>query len=256
MALRLLVALLLAAKANAAEPIRVAVIDTGLNLNDPRFSEVLCKTGHKDFTGTGIRDTMGHGTHIAGLIKQYAVHTSYCLMILKYYDDTAFGFINGRRMVQSIEYAKAQGAKVINISADGPGFEEAEYLAIKSDPTVIFIVAAGNNRSDIGIPTQERYPASYGLPNIRVVGNLDWNGNIAPLSDWGKVVEYWEVGEAVESTAIDGGTKMMSGASQATAIATGKFLAGELRKKIPITKALQCIHDSSESPQMHQCTWP
>ena len=49
----------------------VAVIDTGIDAQ--AFNRhVLCKTGHKDFTGTGIQDRHGHGTHISGLIDQYA----------------------------------------------------------------------------------------------------------------------------------------------------------------------------------------
>jgi hypothetical protein len=54
-----------------AEPVRVAVIDTGLNLKDSRFTH-LCKDGHYDLSDTSIEDTEGHGTHIASLIQKYA----------------------------------------------------------------------------------------------------------------------------------------------------------------------------------------
>ena len=49
-------------------PLRVAVIDTGLDLSDKRFSSRLCKEGHEDFTHTTIEDKSGHGTHVVGLI--------------------------------------------------------------------------------------------------------------------------------------------------------------------------------------------
>src|SRR5690606_17888997 len=90
--LLLLSLLLFATNVTVAKPIIIAVIDTGISdkLKDGKF---LCKMGHKDFTGTGLNDVHGHGTHVSGLIHQHAAKTAdwnksanYCQVILKYWD--------------------------------------------------------------------------------------------------------------------------------------------------------------------------
>jgi len=81
--------------------LKIAVIDTGISLDRIQDAS-LCKTGHKDFTGYGLNDNHGHGTHIYGLIDQYAKNiklktnsdvallsktsVSYCQIIIKFYD--------------------------------------------------------------------------------------------------------------------------------------------------------------------------
>ena len=62
-----------------AKPLKVAVIDTGLNLKYSS-SVPLCKSEHKDFTGEGFNDTNGHGTNIVGLIVQNTKATNYCIV--------------------------------------------------------------------------------------------------------------------------------------------------------------------------------
>jgi subtilisin family serine protease len=210
---------------------KVAIIDTGLDLTDERFEGLLCP-GSKDFTGRGIRDEHGHGTHIAGLIKKYAgPDADYCLLILKYYEDKATSAVNAAREVAAVEYAVQQHADYVNISAGGPMALEPERLAIMRTPKTLWIVAAGNEHRSLDTPGEEYYPASYFLPNMIVVGALKSGLDglsievRLPSSNWGKRVTTWEVGENVLST-LPGGvrTGLMSGTSQATAVHTGKLL--------------------------------
>lgn len=46
--------------------VTVAVLDTGIDANHPAFSGI--RLIQKDFTGTGLGDSNGHGTHCAGVI--------------------------------------------------------------------------------------------------------------------------------------------------------------------------------------------
>lgn len=206
----------------AKERVRVVVIDTGLDVNDVRFKDKIC--GYRDLTGEGIEDKHGHGTHIAGLIKQYAKDANYCLYIIKFYSERAENFSNTNRMAEAIRDAASSGAKIVNISGGGGSFSEVEYLAIKTHPKVTFIVAAGNDGHNLDNTNHKYYPASYELKNIISVGALGTNGTKLPISNYGKIITTWEIGENVLSTLPNGENGVFSGTSMATAIHTGKVI--------------------------------
>lgn len=219
--------------ATLSAQIKVAVIDTGLDLSDPRFKGKIC-AGAKDFTGTGIEDTVGHGTHVAGLIKKYAgPKANYCLLILKFFTPIASGEVNFKRSLEAMKYAAEQRVNIVNYSAGGPDREPEEIDAIAAMPWALFIVAAGNGGIDAvegRDPTSEKgtkgyYPAAYGLSNVIPVGSLDVEGKRLPSSNFGPAVKVWELG-VVESTLPHGRTGTMQGTSMAAAVLTGKVLAG------------------------------
>ena len=144
-----------------SKTLRVAIVDTGLSLTDSRFRGHICPTGHKNFVNDeSLADVNGHGTFIAGLIKQYAGDGDYCLLIYKYYEDSATPLVNLDREIQSLQEAVDNGADIVNFSGGGPGFNEKEYLIIKNNPKVTFVVAAGNNHHDLDLPWNKYYPAS------------------------------------------------------------------------------------------------
>ncbi len=213
---------LLLASSVSAKTLKVGVVDSGLDLTDPRLSGHLCSKGHKDFTGEGIADIHGHGTAMAGLIEQYA-KGNYCLIIYKYYSDRVSGLINLRHENEALEQAARDGVKIVNLSGGGPEFSEKEYLTIRDNPSILFVVAAGNDGKDLDIPGNQFYPASYNLKNECIVGNVDDGGNRFPSSNYGKKVMATEVGTGVQVFGIQGNT-FATGTSAATAIHTGKLI--------------------------------
>jgi major intracellular serine protease len=210
--------------------IKVAVIDTGLDRNDHRFKNVLCKDGHFNFVNnsTDTTDNNGHGTHIAGLIKQHAGVKGYCLVILKYFDNSSKDTLPA--FIKAVKHANSIGANIVNFSGGGSMFEIAEFEAIKQASKVKFIVAAGNNGSDISSSFSKFYPASYDLPNVMPVGNLDQSMQRAPSSNFGDSRIIWEVGTDLNSTApckiVQKCEAKATGTSQATAVYTGKMIRG------------------------------
>lgn len=208
----------------ARAPIRIAVIDSGLSLDDPRFSNSLCKDGHQDFTGEGISDHNGHGTSVAGLIQRYAGGQGYCLVILKYYSARARGSLNLSREVAAIRWAVKLGVDIVNLSGGGGEFSEDEYLAIRDAKRTTFVLAAGNLGADIGERETAFYPASYGLPNTRVVGNLGRDLKPVAGSNYGSVLTDWVPGEGVEVLLPHFGEGHASGTSMSTAILTGMIV--------------------------------
>lgn len=205
--------------------IRVALVDTGLDLKDPRFKDLLCKTGHKNFVfGEPINDINGHGTHLAGLIKKYAGNSDYCLLIYKYYQEEASGWTNMVRENQALQAAVDDKVDIVNLSGGGSLFNEAESLIIKSHPEVTFVVAAGNEGKDLDIPGNDFFPASLFYKNIIPVENIDENGVLSPHSNYSRRIKAKEIGEHVLSTLPYGQEGYLSGTSMSTATFTGKLV--------------------------------
>jgi major intracellular serine protease len=206
--------------------IRIAVIDTGLDLTDYRFKDHLCKTGHKNFVdGETISDNEGHGTFVAGLIEKYAGDSNYCMLIYKYYQEFASGTINQNRENMAIKEAIKNKADIINFSGGGPSFNNTEALLIEKNPKIIFVVAAGNESHDIDSPGYEYFPASLFYPNMEVVENVDKYGELAPRSNYSKRIKHKEMGQDVTSYLPGDKEGTMSGTSMSTAIFSGKLVA-------------------------------
>lgn len=216
-----LIALLLTTVLFSYAENRIAVIDTGLDLKDARIAPYLCKSGHIDFTGEGLEDKNGHGTHVVGLIIQHAREADYCLVILKYYHNSMKEETT-KHIIAAEKEAVRLKAKIVNISSGGDEYSVEEDIIIKSAKKTIFVVSAGNNGRDIA--RQKYYPASLSHPNMRVVGNIRADGTRHPTSNYGDTVDNWEVGSNLLSILPYGRTGLMSGTSMSTAVKTGKLI--------------------------------
>lgn len=177
-----------------------------------------------------VDDKHGHGTHIAGIIGGYSqdgkgitgVAPRVSLMILKYYDANSSGADNLRNTVRAIRYAVEKGAHIINYSGGGlePSDEEKKAIELAQDKGILFVAAAGNERSNSDI--KGYYPADYGLSNIISVTAIDRSKNVLPTSNYGvKTVDIAAPGNDIYSTIPGGKFGYMTGTSQATAFATG-----------------------------------
>lgn len=206
--------------------LKIAIVDTGLDIHDPRFSSLIC--GYKDFTGEGITDTHGHGTHIAGLIKENGPVFGYCFVILKYFTLSHSVSDNMANYRAALREAIRLKVSIINFSGGGGDFDEPEFLLIKDNPQVKFFVAAGNKGVNIDYPKNYFYPASYRLNNITVVGNVFGKAN------YGSTVNVTINGNNIVSTVpysvSSSGLGEMSGSSQSTAIYTGRYLKKRFNK--------------------------
>lgn len=205
--------LLLVAIPSFAKTLRVAVIDTGIDVT--AYKDVLCKdvdTNRLDFTGTGMSDRHGHGTFVVDLIKKNAGASDYCLLVLKYFEGPQSMHIN--QYLGALKEAVRLNADIVNYSggASLPLFEEYKIMA--SHKNVLFIAAAGNNSLNMIRPKMCFFPACYNLKNVISVGALSKNGSRSRMSNYGSLVKAWERGEFTE----------MSGTSMATAVHTGKVI--------------------------------
>jgi thermitase len=178
----------------------VAVVDSGVNYNNPDLTANMWAGNTKhgtNFSGEGDAtdpmDYAGHGTHVAGIIgadgnKTVAgVVTGVCwkanIMAVRVMDSTGSG--TTAHIIQGINYAVTNGAKVINMSLGGSTFDQAFYDAITSAQTsdIVVVVAAGNANSDN--ETTATYPCNYSQPNLICVAALDQAYALASYSNYG-----------------------------------------------------------------------
>lgn len=223
--------------ANSRDFTTVAVIDTGIDLNILKqgHTKGMCKMGHRDFTGYGLKDESDHGNNISGIIHKYAKGSNYCQVVLKYYDSykaTKKEHI-AITVAKAIEYAIDINVDIINLSLSGFEPHEREKAAIIKalNKGIKIVVAAGNDESDLSkYPT---YPAMYD-PRIDVIGYVvreltynekakDYTSKITKgISNYGKGVDF-----AYETTydayPLPYG-KLPEGSSAAAAIHTGKLV--------------------------------
>jgi subtilisin family serine protease len=143
---------------------KVAVLDTGIDATHPDLANTV--VGEQDFTGEGIADTVGHGTHVAstiagsgaasnGLRKGVAPGAKLLVgKVLGEFGGTEAGIIEG------MQWAVDQGADVVNMSlgsnapTDGTDLMSQTLNELSDSSGTLFVVAAGNSgaRETIGSP--------------------------------------------------------------------------------------------------------
>ena len=183
---------------DAATPVIVAVIDTGVDFTHPELAGanwVNPNPGPKaDVYGWNfvdnspdIRDLSGHGTIIAGIIAASSsegkgiagINPWARIMALKALDIDGHG--GSIDLSQAIVYAADHGARVINLSAGGHTLTLSEQEAIDyaARKDILVVVASGNE----GVDTTNFSPA--GLKNVLAVAAVGPDFKRQAFSNWG-----------------------------------------------------------------------
>ncbi|MFD5825260.1 S8 family serine peptidase [Lentzea sp. NPDC060358] len=129
----------------------VAVLDTGYDPAHPDLAGIV--KGEKDFTGEGIVDTVGHGTHVASTVagrgaRYTGVAKGADLLVGKV---CVAGGCRYDAILAGMQWAADSGAKVVNMSlGGGPGDGVSDPLEIavnrlSAEKGTLFVVAAGND---------------------------------------------------------------------------------------------------------------
>jgi subtilisin len=218
--------------------IKVAVLDTGIDLNHPDFQDRLLEN---DNTKSWIReetvqDGNGHGTHCAGIIagprmsasgKRYGVAPDVDLLICKVLDNRGYGYDDD--ILDAMDWARDKGAKIIsmslvsekenNRSISQPFSDAYEQIASVLLAQGTLVVAASGNSS-----VRPRYTKPVDNPaacqSVMAVAAVDSNRKIASFScaqmDEIGLLDISAPGVGVYSAYKDRSFGSLSGTSMAT----------------------------------------
>lgn len=228
----------------------VAVIDTGVNYNNPDladniYTNVAEANGQPgvdddnngyvddihgyDFSANDAdpMDVYGHGTHCSGTIGASGnnangitgVAWKVKILPVRFLGDDGGGSLENA--VKSIDYATRMGVKVMSNSWGGGGFSQALLDSIQraKQAGILFVAAAGNSGQDTDASPE--YPAGYQVDNVISVAAVDPAGALADFSNYGKTtVHIAAPGVNVLSYTMRG-LESWSGTSMATPHVTG-----------------------------------
>ena len=217
-------------------PIIVAVVDSGVDVDHPDLEENLLPGYDFVDKDNSPNDENGHGTHVAGIIAAVnnavgvrGVAYGAKILPVRVLDQNGSG--SGADIGAGIEYAVKHGANIINLSLGGYGGSLAEQDAIQyARKAGCLVVAAAGNES---APTAAAgtyggavcTPANY--PGVLTVMAANNSWELASFSNYdndpGEGVEYELMAPGVDilSTTCDGGYGRMSGTSMACPAAAG-----------------------------------
>lgn len=254
----------------------VAVIDTGVDYNHVDLAANIW-TNPREIVANGVDDDLngyiddtrgwnfvannnnpmddnGHGTHVAGTIGAVGnngigasgVAWNVKMMALKFLDAAGSGLLSDA--VSAIDYARVNGAKIINASWGGGGFSSALESAIQRYQSIggIFVAAAGNEGTNN--VTVASYPANYSLSNVISVAastNLD---TLASFSNFGTNVDIAAPGQAILSTIPGNQYASYSGTSMATPNVSGALaLLWGQKPSLTATQLVDLVMSNTDS---------
>jgi hypothetical protein len=173
--------------------VRVAVLDTGVSDDAPDLAPNLLPG--QDFVGAGDADpddADGHGTRVAGVLAArddgaglvgLAPHTSILPVRVLSADGTGVD----SDIVEGLDWAVANGARVVNLSLAAPGWGEALHQAIlrAAAQGVLVVTAAGNAAVDNDASRDVTYPCNDDSDNVICVAASDRLDQLATFSSFG-----------------------------------------------------------------------
>jgi len=204
--------------------VRVAVIDTGIDLSHPDLAGNV-ENGYNALSpGDLAIDDNGHGSHVAGTIAAVdntigvvGVAPQATVVAVKVLDRRGRGWLSD--IIAGVDWVTQQNTdgdatnnlQVANMSLGGRGSSSGLATAISAatNSGCIFAVAAGNDSANAA----SYIPASY--PFVLCVSALDTDGTFAYFSNYGSVVDVIAPGVGVPSLYKNGGYKTLSGTSMA-----------------------------------------
>ena len=200
--------------------ITVAVVDTGVDKGHPDLKGRVVAL--KNFTDESSDDTVGHGTHVAGIIAGKGKVYRGVAPAAKIIAAKVLGEAGGTDadVVAGLSWAASKGAHVINLSLGGPGTPD-DILSRECDALmregIVVCVAAGNEgprKGSIGSPGMAR--------EVITVGAVDKTKALTFYSSRGPVKYRRKVIHKPDILSVGGGVASRSQCVYATGIGSAR----------------------------------
>jgi subtilisin family serine protease len=209
-------------KISQGEGVKIAVIDTGCDLDHPDLKNNLLQGKNFVDSKKDPVDANGHGSHITGIICAenndigiVGVAPKSKVLPIKALDDEGNG--SPENIEKAIRWAADQGADIITMSLGSPSKIESIRKAIiyALNKKSVTFCAAGN----AGKTHEIFYPANY--PETIGIGAIDENFERASFSCTGDDLDFLAPGVKIFSTVPDNWYAYMSGTSMSNPFAVG-----------------------------------
>ena len=208
--------------------IKVAVIDSGIDLNHPMFAGRLSTSSEFwDYVGNDPTPDdepgssgYGHGTAVAGIVLQVAPRATILPIRVLRSDGSA----NTSDIVSAIARAVNNNANIINLSLGTGGYDQSlmEICAWANSKGVRIIAAAGNNgqKDNMDSPALfSWFPRTYKM--TIGVGSVNANDQRSSFSSYGDAVFTYAPGQNIWSAYPGNRSANFTGTSFAAPIVTG-----------------------------------
>lgn len=205
------------------EGVKVAVLDTGVDLDHPDLAKNLLPGFNFIEPNKEPWDDNQHGTHVAGIIAaanneigMVGVAPEAKIIPIKVLNRNGSG--NLVNVAKGIRWAVDEGkADLICMSLGSPNPVQEVRKAIQYalSKNAVCFVAAGN----AGVTKQVFYPADY--PEAIAIGSIDENLSRSTFSNTGANLDFMAPGGRIFSTVPDNWYAVLSGTSMAAPFATG-----------------------------------
>ncbi len=214
-----------AAAPKLGEGVKVAVIDTGIDLEHEMFQGSLVGPEDQwDFVGNDAvpqeegdfsDESFGHGTNVASIVLQIAPHAK--IMPLRVLAPDGSG--DETAVAQAINFAVGHGAQVINLSLGSIGKADVirKMLKYAADKGVTVIASSGNTGDE-----RVTYPAKEANGKYLMgVGSVDHADKKSDFSTYGNDIGVMAPGERVWGPVPGNLFSYWSGTSMASPMVAG-----------------------------------
>jgi subtilisin family serine protease len=197
--------------------IKVAVLDSGMDLRHPDFSGRPMTT--QTFVGEPVQDLNGHGTHCIGTAcgpksppgstPRYGIAYNARIFVGKVLTNSGNG--TGAGVLAGMNWAIANRCEVISMSLGSQSPVQAAFTAAGQaalSAGCLIIAAAGNRAQPTGAPANS--------PTIMSVASLDRNLNPSSFSNFGKIDIAAPGRDVFSSWPMPQRYRILSGTSMAT----------------------------------------